>query len=485
MVISIIQFAASFHGQVVFPMIPFLVARYLGSDATEQRIGIYVGPLGAALYFTSFLCSFPWGFLSDRIGRRPVLLMGLFLSNIMITGFGFSTNYWMALTFRLLNGTVDAVIGVMKSYLGEITTKETQSFAFSLINFSYGMAVCFAPLIGGSLQGYWKAYPAAAPALIGTSVSFLGFLLALFFLPETPKFLARREQLKKLSRDSNAKIQEKSIKEILVDKNVSMAVFLYGFLALTFIVFDEMLPVLVRAEPKFGGLGLQPRDLGIILTIQGVSTVMFQIGILPWITKRVSIVSLFKICGIPSAFTLGALPFVPLLRSIPGESVLGWALLALIVMFRAALASTLFTCVMIMINNSTSPSNLGKANGIGQTLAALARAVGPVLGGMLWFLGQKVGQPYLPWMINFLLSIAMWLLSLFVNPSLSIPHEESFPLLEEHSVQKPTAAKEIEMFEQDVTGRRENEPLHLDTIRKESPSAELDAEMQLYKRMKS
>ena len=113
-----------------------------------------------------FLSSFLWGLLADRIGRRPVMLMGMLGSTFSVFVFGTARTYTQAVCGRFLSGILNGNAGVVKTYIGETTEKGQQVKAFSVFALAFGIASCVAPGVGGFLQR-----PAAQwPALFGGTV---------------------------------------------------------------------------------------------------------------------------------------------------------------------------------------------------------------------------------------------------------------------------------------------------------------------------
>jgi MFS family permease len=97
------------------------------------------GSIASAYFLAQFLTSIPWGSLSDRYGRRPVLLIGLVGNTITMLMFGLSPNLPMAVLSRCLCGALNGNVGVSKSVLGEITDSTNQPMAFAMFGFCWGV----------------------------------------------------------------------------------------------------------------------------------------------------------------------------------------------------------------------------------------------------------------------------------------------------------------------------------------------------------
>lgn len=118
----------------------------------ERLVGYYAGVIASSYYFSQLFSSFVWGWISDRIGRRPVLLCGMIGTCITILLFGFSVNIYMAIAARFGFGLLNGNIGVFKTYLGEITDSTNQGKAFSMIGLAYGVGALCKYLSKNSIQ---------------------------------------------------------------------------------------------------------------------------------------------------------------------------------------------------------------------------------------------------------------------------------------------------------------------------------------------
>ncbi|OBA19220.1 MFS general substrate transporter [Metschnikowia bicuspidata var. bicuspidata NRRL YB-4993] len=118
---------------------------------TEDEISKYSGYLASSFAFCQFLFAMQWGKMLDRVGRKPVLLCGLFGTSISLLLFGFSTNYYMALFARSLAGVLNGNIAVLRTAIGEICTdKKHQALGFSTLPLLFNFGSVIGPLIGGS-----------------------------------------------------------------------------------------------------------------------------------------------------------------------------------------------------------------------------------------------------------------------------------------------------------------------------------------------
>lgn len=185
----------------MWPMVPFMVADFV-SDATEKVIGYYIGILTSSFFFAQVASSLPWGWISDRYGRRPVLLWCTAGSIFAFFGFGFAPSFWFAVLCRTISGSFDATNGIIKAYVGEITDSTNQAKGFALLSLVYGSSAVIAPMFGGLLLNYWPSHPYAAPVVLGGFIGIAAFICSYFFLPESPAFEQKQQAASKGTLDS-------------------------------------------------------------------------------------------------------------------------------------------------------------------------------------------------------------------------------------------------------------------------------------------
>ena len=159
---------------IVLPLLPGYAARF---NASETAIGIIVGSFS----LMQFLFAPWWGRLSDRIGRRPVILIGLAGSALSYLLFAFAGSYWILLLSRVLAGCMGATVNVAQAYLADITPAERRAKAMGLLGAAFGLGF----VLGPAIAGLTVRMGTHAPGLIAAAISLGSFCLAWIRLPET------------------------------------------------------------------------------------------------------------------------------------------------------------------------------------------------------------------------------------------------------------------------------------------------------------
>ena len=159
---------------IVLPLLPSYGARYTSSAAL-------IGALVATDSLLTFLLAPAWGRLSDRIGRRPVLLIGLAGSVLSYVIFGLAGSFLALVLSRVVSGATGATIHVAQAYLADVTPPERRSHAMGLIGAAFGLGFTIGPAIGGSAS----AYGDALPGFIAAAITGVNLVMAWLGLPET------------------------------------------------------------------------------------------------------------------------------------------------------------------------------------------------------------------------------------------------------------------------------------------------------------
>jgi MFS transporter, DHA1 family, tetracycline resistance protein len=342
---------------IIIPLQPFY-AEHFGANAFT------VGMLSTSFSLMQFIFAPIWGRLSDRIGRRPIILAGLFGSFLSYLAFASVSSLPLLFAARLFAGIAGANIPTAQAVMADITTPENRAKGMGLVGAAFGLGFIFGPAIGGFLSkwGY------AAPPLFAAGLSILNFSFAWFKLPETlsqeHRAITRAGRLDALSK-------------ALARPHLPFLL-LTGFLTVaSFSVFEATFALFAERQFKFtaSNIGYVFAFVGVILVIiQGVlvGRVTKSVGEHHLVPVSLSIVAI-GLLMIPASRTLG-----PLLAS--------QAVLAVGMGFNGP-------SLMSLISRLSSAEDQGGVMGLVQSLNSLARIVGPLYGGFT-FDHFGIGMPF-------------------------------------------------------------------------------------------
>ncbi|TVU02077.1 hypothetical protein EJB05_52443 [Eragrostis curvula] len=142
----------------LFPFLYFMIRDLHVAKRTED-IGFYAGFVGASFMFGRFLTSTIWGIAADRMGQKPVVIIGTFSVVIFNTLFGLSTSYWMAIATRFLLGALNGLLGPIRAYAIEICRPEHEALGLSLVSTAWGIGLIIGPALGGYLALPAEKFP--------------------------------------------------------------------------------------------------------------------------------------------------------------------------------------------------------------------------------------------------------------------------------------------------------------------------------------
>ncbi|KAI9513009.1 MFS general substrate transporter [Russula earlei] len=411
-VLLVLQLAEPLTAQVIYPFTPEFVRNVGITHGDESRVGYYVGVMQSIFFATQALTVLCWSRLSDVVGRRPIILTGLFGLSLSMYSFGLSTTYWGAAISRSLNGALNGNIGIIKSVVAEITdpTNLPQVLAYMPIAWSTGGAI--GTTIGGSLSRpaerfpdtfgnseFLKKYPYFLPCAVTGSLSALTWVITLVSLQETvPSRLSLRTLLTGKARSSSF-VGASDIDDAekpyplsqLMTRRVLLSVINYATLSLVDISYRAIQPLFFSTPIHNGGLGLAPPSIGKILAFSGILNGVFQVTCFTrvhalWGTKRLFLGGLC--CSIPM-FAL--FPVMNTLARVYGISLVVYSAAVLQVVWSLGLASC-YGCVFMAISvASPNRASLGTTNGMAQLLVSIMRAIGPAAATSLFSLSLAEG----------------------------------------------------------------------------------------------
>lgn len=356
-----------------------LVVPYLPGVAREHGASPFVATLlGAAYSAMQFLFVPLWGHLSDRVGRRPVLLGSIAASAAGMVALGTVNSLAGLFVARAFLGVATANVAVASAYIADVTRPEERSRGMGLIGAAIGLGFVLGPVVGGLLQAYSPIERVGAlPAYAAAALSALDFVLAALFLPES---LAPEDRGKKVR--SLAPLAPSRFRAELARSGVALAVLVHFVVVLSFSGMEQTFRLFTA-----DAFGLGTKETGYILGVVGLVLIAVQ-GLL---LRRLAVVASERSL-VRAGALIEAAGFLAVAMS---PAVLGGSVAVLV----AGMATIALGSGLVNPSLSALVSRLGPADGQGsllgvlQSAGALARVFGPAAGGVLY---QSIGPraPY-------------------------------------------------------------------------------------------
>ncbi len=355
---------------IVIPLLPIYAK-------TFNAPGWQIGALMTAFSLMQFVFAPMLGRLSDRIGRRPVLLTSTAGAAISYVIFAFgsglqgSTALWVIFASRIFAGICGANIGVAQAYIADITPPEQRSKKMGLIGMAFGLGFIFGPLIGSLARQHFGP---SGPGWAAASLCAANFLLALAILPESRK---------PTSTPSAPRPHMDQILHTMARPKIGLLIGVFFLATFCFTCFETTLGLLVL--DKFN---IKPESAEGIKTaanlfmFAGIVGAIFQGGATGRLVKMLGEPKLVAVSLILVAFSLGPMTFATSWTQI-------YVLLALLSIGSAMTRPPVFG----MISNLTNADEQGVTIGVAQSMGSLARIFGPLFTVPLFFVSHQI--PYL------------------------------------------------------------------------------------------
>ncbi|MBS4199179.1 MFS transporter [Bacillus sp. FJAT-49732] len=353
---------------IIIPVLPFY-AENVGASPTQ------LGLLMAVYSLMQLIFAPMWGRISDRIGRKPVIMIGILGLSVSFFLMGFSSQLWMLYAARIIGGFLSSAnMPTVMAYVADITSPEDRGKGMGIVGAAVGLGFVFGPAIGG----IFSKYSLSTPFYIAGASSFITFFLVWVLL---------QESLKKEDRS-----QPHSEKESLwkaFNGSISILFILQLFISLSL---SGLEATFAYYAAKKAGLGTV--TLGYLFMIMGLAGAIVQGGLVGRMTKKYGEGLVIQIGIIVSA--------------------IGFALILLVNSFTtAAIFLTIFGIGNGVIRPSVSAlltkkstSGHGSATGLLSSFDSLGRIAGPPLGGMLFSIA--IGLPYISGIILSIIALLLY-----------------------------------------------------------------------------
>ena len=337
---------------LVIPLLPFYAERFAASP-------LQMTLLFATYSLMSMVAAPLWGRISDRTGRRPVLMASMAAAALAYVGLAFATQLWMVFAARAFAGACAGNIAAAQAYIADVTPPERRAKGMGMIGAAFGLGFIIGPVIGGIVAGDDLATAdLRTPGLIAAGLSLLAFAGVVALLPESLSARRFGPPRGRLDATRNALARPVLARLLLVFFFVTVA---FSGMETTF------------AWWAIAQFGWGPRPIGFVFFYVGLLSALMQGGLIGPLTRRLGEERLML--GGLGLIALGLL-LMPFAQALP---MLVVALTGLALGMGAMQPS-----INSLISRRAGSEQQGEIMGVAQSIGSLARVLGPVLAGALF-----------------------------------------------------------------------------------------------------
>jgi MFS transporter, DHA1 family, tetracycline resistance protein len=361
---------------IIIPIQPFF-AQKLGANPAIITL------LGASFSLMQFLFAAVWGRLSDRVGRRPVILVSIAITALGYLWFGFADSLAALFAARMLAGFGSANIGTAQAIIADSTSHKTRAKGMGIIGAAFGLGFIFGPALGA----FFSQYGLTVPAFVASALSFMNWIFAFTMLPETyPK-----EVRAKKSHVRGHGFSYAALKHAARHPNVTSLFTIYVIYTIAFSMMEQSIGLFL--EHMFVDIEALVPEVrakqaaaltGYYLIAVGITATIVQGGLIGKLAKRFGEQKLLATGMFFIAVSLAATPFFGTFQVFRAM---------FIVACSTALGAGLTNpSLNSLLSRSVNPDEQGGTLGLGQSLSALGRVIGPAFAGVLF--ERSIGLPF-------------------------------------------------------------------------------------------
>ncbi len=346
---------------IIIPVIPYYVTDTLGGTNFEY------GMILAIYSLMQFVFAPLWGRVSDRVGRKPVVLVGLLGSSISFVVFGLATTIPLLFVARMMAGFFTAAsLPTARAFIADISPPEKRTARMGIIGAAFGLGFTFGPAIGSVAANFtipsFESFPNLVPSLLAGGLALFNFFYAYLYLPETLSSEIRQTKVMQQTRIVDSF-------RILKYPQVGLLIALFSASTLVFSGFETIFPLYAQEVDSY----FNERTIGYAFAIVGIVIIFVQAGLIRPFVRRFG----------EERTILAGLVF----------NILGLAILPLawdrytLILFTIPLGigqGLLTPALNSLVSLKIPQAEQGEGLGLNSSGAAIARVVGPLIAAMIY-----------------------------------------------------------------------------------------------------
>ena len=383
---------------IVLPLLPYYASRF-------QASALEIGLLYSVYSFSQLVFSPLWGAWSDRVGRRPIMLLSTFGSTVSYLVFAFSHTLPLLFFSRVFAGVMGGNIAAAQAYVADVTEPADRAKGMGVIGAAFGIGFAIGPAISsfllmpgvqkvlidsapGALRGFLTQNPFSIPGIMASVMSLISFLLVLWRLPESASLMRSDD----VSRIKKVSVFSGRFWRSIFSKDSGCLGLLYACLLLVTIGHSSLYSSFPLFCKKILSLGAE--RVGIQFLIMGLIAIFIQGGLIKPLVRVFGERRLLITGNILMALGLFLIPLA--------NSELTLSLYLSVLAVGGSLNGPTLTS---LISKEAGRERVGRAMGNSQGIAALGRVIGPAWGG--WLFGLRPQAPF--FITGGLLCAAIWI----------------------------------------------------------------------------